>query len=91
MKNDVDKLLKKHQQLTQSDFRRVLSHVQRQQEEWFINTLLIEDCETPFKYKRKQKYRDITGQRVNLTYYPDVESVAGMEFDIMRVVRLKIA
>ena len=71
--------------------RKVTSHVQRQAGEWIINTLMIEGCDVPFKYKRKQKYKDIKGQRVNLTYYPDTETVAGIEMEVMTVVRIKVA
>ena len=38
----------------------------------------------------KKMYKNIKGQRVNLTYYADKESVAGMELEIMKVVRVKI-
>jgi hypothetical protein len=36
-------------------------------------------------------YKNIKGQRVNLTYYPTTESVAGIEMEVMNVVRIKIA
>jgi hypothetical protein len=86
----IKKLLQTHQQLTHSENMKVLSHVQRDDKEWIINTLMIEDCEVPFKYKRKKKYKNLKGQRVNLTYYPVQESVAGFEMDILKVVRIKI-
>ena len=70
---------------------KVTSHVQREKGEWIINTLMVEGCEAPFKYKRKRKYKSINGQRVNLTYYPDTETVAGIEMEVMNVVRIKIA
>jgi len=92
MKNKaVDKLLKSHQKLTHSEMVKVTSHVQRDTKEWVLNTIMIEDYDVPFKYKRKKKYKNITGQRVNLTYYPITESVAGMEMETMKVVRIKIA
>ena len=91
MKSDVDKLLKKHDELTHSEMQRVTSHVQRQAGDWIINTLIIEGCSAPFKFKRKDKYRDLKGARVNLTYYPDVETVAGFEYEVMNVVRIRIA
>ena len=91
MKSPVDKLLDKHKPLIQSDFRKVVSHVQRDQGEWLVNTLMIEGCDTPFKYKRKKAYKNLTGQRVNLTYYVDHETVAGIEMEIMKVVRIKIS
>ncbi len=92
MKNKpVEKLLKTHQRLTHSEMQTVLSHVQRDTKEWVLNTLMIEGCDVPFKYKRKKMYKNIKGQRVNLTYYPTTESVAGMDMEIMKVVRIKIA
>ena len=91
MKTDPDKLLKKHKKLVHSEMLKVASHVQRQDGDWIINTLMIEGYDVPFKYKRQKAYKNIKGARVNLTYYPDIEVVAGMEFEVMRVVRIKIA
>ena len=92
MKNKaVNKLLNTHQKLVHSESVKVLSHVQRDDKEWIINTLMIEGCEVPFKYKRKKMYRNIKGQRVNLTYYPATETVAGIEMEVMKVVRIKVA
>lgn len=91
MKTDPTKLLQKHQQLVHSENRKVSSHVQRQQDEWFINTIMLDGCDTPFRYKRKQRYKNLQGARVNLTYYPDQQMVAGMPFEIMTVVRIRIA
>jgi hypothetical protein len=90
-KNPVEKLLKAHENLTHSEMMKVVSHVQREQGEWLINTLMIEGCSAPFRYKRKKKYKNLEGQRVNLTYYPEVEKVAGFELEVMTVVRVKIA
>ena len=70
---------------------KVSSHVQREAGDWIINTLMIEGYDVPFKYKRKKRYRSLQGSRVNLTYYPDTERVAGMDIEIMRVVRVKIS
>ncbi len=91
MASAVDKLLKNHQKLTHSDMLKVVSHVQRESGEWIINTLMIEGHSVPFKFKRKQAYKNVKGQRVNLTYYPSVESIAGMEMEVMNVVRIKIS
>lgn len=88
---DVKKLLKSHQELTQTDNIKVVSHVQRESDEWFINTIMIEDVDVPFKYKRKKQYKTLVGQRVNITYYPAVENVAGFEMEIMNIVRIKVA
>jgi hypothetical protein len=91
MKSDPDKLTKKHKKLVHSELMKVTSHVQRNDDDWIINTLMIEGYDVPFKYKRQKPYKNLKGQRVNLTYYPVVEVVAGLEFEIMNVVRVKIA
>jgi len=91
LKSEPKKLLKKHPQLTHSDMAKVISHVQRKQDEWILNTVLIEGCDVPFKYKRKKQYKNLTGQCVNLTYYPSDETVAGIEMEFMKVVRIKIS
>lgn len=91
MKTDAEKLVKKHEKLVHSEMQKVTSHVQRQDDDWIVNTVMVEGCEVPFKYKRKQEYKNLKGARVNLTYYPDIEKVAGMDFEVMNVVRIKIA
>jgi hypothetical protein len=91
MKSTPEKLLKKHEKLTHSDMLKVTSHVQRNEGDWIINTLMIEGCDAPFKYKRRKPYKNLKGQRINLTYYPVTETVAGIEFEMMNVVRIKIA
>jgi len=91
MKSSPEKLIKKHKELTHSDMMKVSSHVQRESEGWILNTLMIEGYAVPFKYKRTRLYKSLKGQRVNLTYYPDMEIVAGLEFEVMRVVRIKVS
>ena len=91
MKSEPEKLLKKHSRLVHSDMMKVVSHVQRESGEWIINTLMLEACEVPFKYKRKRLFKNLKGQRVNLTYYSDYETVAGMNIEIMTVVRIRVA
>lgn len=91
MKSSPEKLLKKHEQLTHSEVMTVTSHVQRNEGDWIINTLIVEGCEVPFRYKRTKPYKNLKGRRVNLTYYPITEMVAGIEFDVMNVVRIKIS
>lgn len=91
MNDDPKELTKKHQQLIHSEMLKVTSHVQREKGEWFINTILVEGYEVPFKYKRKRRYRNLEGQRVNLTYYPDSQNVAGINMEIMTVVRIRVA
>ena len=92
MQTDPDKLIKKHHKLIHSDHQRIISHTQREKGDWFINSLMIEGCDVPFKYKRQQKYKQLSkGQRVNLTYYPEKKIVAGLEFEYMKVVRIKVS
>ena len=91
MLSDPQKLLKKHEKLTQSDMFKVTSHVQRRDGDWIINTIMVEGYEVPFKFKRRDEYKNVKGARVNMTYYPVVESVAGLGFEVMKVVRIKIA
>jgi hypothetical protein len=52
---------------------------------------MLEDYDVPFKYLRKKLYKNLKGARVNITYYPHTEDIAGMEFEIMKVVRIKRA
>ena len=89
MEKEVKKLLARHADLTHSNMKKVVSHQQREAGGWFVNTIMIEDCDTPFRYKRRKRYRDLTGARVELTYYPTTETVAGIEMEVMNVVRLK--
>lgn len=89
MKHSVDKLVQKHQQLIHTDNIKVTSHIQREAGEWFINTIMIEGYEVPFKYKRKKLYKDLKGQHVNLTYYPKTDNVAGIDIEVMNVVRIR--
>ncbi|TYK66449.1 hypothetical protein [Colwellia echini] len=90
-KNAAQKLVNKHDKLTHSENMKVVSHVQRDNDEWIINTLMLENIDVPFKYKRKKLYQSLQGQRVNLTYYPDIETVAGFEIEVMSVVRIKVS
>lgn len=89
MKTDANKLLKKHNTLNHTEMLKVTSHVQRSEGEWIINTLMVEGHDVPFKFKRKTPYKNIRGQRVNMTYYPVIEKVAGLDFEFMKVVRIK--
>lgn len=89
MKSPVKKLLQAHEKLIQSDMMKVESHVQRESEDWILNTLMIEGYTVPFKYKRRKQYKNLKGQRVNLTYYVSSESVAGIDMEVMNVVRIK--
>ncbi len=91
MKSDVDKLLGKNAQLNQLDTVKVVSHVQREVDSdgWFINTLLLEGYDVPFRYRRKKRYQSLKGAPVNITFYPHTEQVAGMDIEVMKVVRIR--
>ncbi len=91
MRGDPEKLVKKHEQLIHSDNMKVTSHVQRNEGDWIVNTLMVEGCDVPFKYKRKKPYKNLTGQRVNLTYYPDPQVISSLEFELMKVVRIRVS
>lgn len=88
---EVGNLLAKHQSLNHSEMCKVVSHVQREEGEWILNTLMLEGQDVPFRFKRKKGYRNLKGARVNLTYYRQVEEIAGMEFEFMKVVRIRQA
>jgi hypothetical protein len=88
-KSPITKLLDTDQQLTHSESMKVVSHVQREDKEWWSNTLMLQDYDVPFKYKRKKRYQSLQGARVNITYYASTEEIAGMPFEYMKVVRLK--
>ncbi|MDO6565651.1 hypothetical protein Q4561_01140 [Alteromonas sp. 1_MG-2023] len=89
MKSETDKLISKHGQLNQSDNMKVVSHVQREEDDWVRNTVMLEGIDVPFIYRRKKLYQNLKGARVNITYYRQVEEVAGIEFETMKVVRIK--
>jgi len=89
VKSDVNKLLKKNKQLNQLDSVKVISHVQRESGDWIKNTLMLEGYDVPFKYSRNKLYKNLQGASVNLTYYPQTELVAGLEFESMKVVRIR--
>ncbi|MCP8899661.1 hypothetical protein [Gilvimarinus xylanilyticus] len=89
MKSDPKKLVDKNQNLIHSEMMKVVSHVQRDQGEWILHTVMVEGCDVPFKFKRKGNYQNLKGARVNMTYYPETEKVAGIDFEIMKVVRIK--
>jgi hypothetical protein len=91
MQSDPKKLVEKNRNLTHSELLKVTSHVQREQGDWILHSLMVEGCDVPFKFKRKGNYQSLKGARVNLTYYSEQETVAGMNFEVMKVVRIKRA
>ena len=82
-------LLKSNQTLIHSSFQKVTSHVQREEDEWIINTLMIEGCDTPFQYKRKKLYQSLKGAQVDITYYCSKKEIGGLEFETFNIVRIR--
>jgi hypothetical protein len=91
MKSESEKLTKKHKELTHTDNLKVISHVQREEDDWIINTLMFENIDTPFKYKRKQLYKSLINHRVNITYYVSKEDIAGFDIEVMNIVRIRMS
>jgi hypothetical protein len=89
-KTDAKALTDKHKALVHSEQKTVVSHVQREVDEWFLNTIMIKGLDVPFKYRRKKLYKSLQNQQVNITYYPANETVAGFEIEIMKIVRIKV-
>ena len=89
MKTCAEKLIKQHPDLTHTKNMKVTSHVQRPANGWILNTLVIENCDAPFRFKRKSHYKNLENQYVNMTYYPVQEKLAGLDFEYMKVVRIK--
>lgn len=89
MKTDAKTLLKKNPKLNHLEAVKVESHVQRPKDGGYLNTLMLKGYEVPFKYWRNEQYRSLKGAPVNVTYYPETESVAGMDIEIMKVVRVR--
>jgi len=90
-KHDIStKLTQRHPKLTHTENIKVISHVQRESDDWQLNILMLDGVDVPFKYKRKKQYKNLKGNRVNVTYYPDSEKVAGFDIEIMKIVRIKV-
>ncbi|WP_076418200.1 hypothetical protein [Colwellia sp. UCD-KL20] len=91
MKSESDELLKKHQKLIHTNNLKVTSHVQREENDWIINTIMFENIDVPFKYKRKKIYKSLIHNRVNVTYYVSKENIAGFAIEVMNIVRIKVS
>lgn len=50
---------------------------------------MLEGYDVPFNGQRKKQYRNQKDALVNLTYYPQTESAAGLEFEYMKIERLR--
>ena len=88
-KKAVDELLKKHDKLNHLEGVKVISHTQREKEEWVYHTLMISGYDVAFKFKRNKKYKSLQDQLVSLVYYSEEQTVAGFPIEIMQVVRVK--
>lgn len=88
---NLKKFLAENEQLVHSRMKKVESHVQRQVDNWIQNTLLIEDCDIPFKYKRQKRYKSLQGARVDIIYYPSHEEIAGIPFEYMKVIKINLS
>lgn len=87
----IKKFLAENDNLIHATMQKISSHVQRRKGEWVFNTVLIEGYEVPFKYKRQKDYKSLQGASVDMIYYPDKETIAGMEFEYMKVVKINIS
>lgn len=86
----VENRLQQHDQLVHGELMQVASHVQRFNGECMINTLMMDGYDSPFKYGRKNKCRNLKGKQVDLSYYPSTEVIADFEMKIMKVVQIKV-
>ncbi|UUO22791.1 hypothetical protein FGD67_06030 [Colwellia sp. M166] len=89
-KTDAKSLTDKHESLIHTEQQTVVSHVQREVDDWYLNTIMLKDLDVPFKYRRKKRYKSLQSQQVNITYYPANETIAGFEIEIMKIVRIKV-
>ena len=87
----IKKFLAENDNLIHATMQKISSHVQRRKGEWVFNTVLIEGHEVPFKYKRQKDYKSLQGASVDMIYYPEKETIAGMEFEYMKVVKINIS
>ena len=87
----IKKFLTDNEHLVHSQMQKIESHVQRQKEEWFLNTVLVEGYDVPFKYKRKKRYKSLQGAFVDIIYYPAKENIAGMDFEYMKVIKINLS
>ena len=89
MKSDPTKIIEKHPAANHLERAKVISHVQRDDGQWVRHTVMLEGYDVPFRFLRREKYQTLKGARVNVTYYPQAEQVAGIAFEFMKVVRIK--
>ena len=83
------KLLSENEQLVHAQNQKIESHVQRQDGDWIINTIMLEGYSVPFRYKRRRRYKSLKGAQVDIIYYADVEQIARMDFEYMKVIKIQ--
>lgn len=84
----LKQLLAENPALVVSEMQKVSSHQQRQVGDWVQNTVMIENSLVPFKYRRMRKQQSLKGAQVDVVYYPEKETIAGIEMEVMKVVRI---
>ncbi|MDX1451277.1 MAG: hypothetical protein R3183_01885 [Oleiphilaceae bacterium] len=89
VKTTLKALHAKHPELLEAQNQKVLRHTQRREGEWVIHTLMIEGVDAPFQFRRPKELRPLEGCRVNLSYYIDSQKLAGEDFEVMKVVRVR--
>lgn len=91
MKQGQPARMKDKPALLEARDQKVTSHTQRQDGEWILHTLMLENLDTPFQFRRPKGYRSLQGARVNISYYIETRKLAGEDFEIMKVVRIRRA
>lgn len=56
-------MLATHEHLVHSEGVTVVSHMQREKAEWIQHTVMIEDCDVPFKFRRVKSIVICKGKR----------------------------
>ncbi len=82
---------RKQPALLEAREQKVSSHTQRPDGDWVLHTLMLEGIDTPFQFRRPKGYRSLQGARVNLSYYIETRKLAGENFEVMKVVRIRRA
>ena len=60
----AQKLVKKHDKLVHSENMKVTSHVQRECDDWVINTLMLDKLDVPFKYSENNCIKHYKGKEL---------------------------
>jgi hypothetical protein len=90
-KTALQLLLETHPNLVHSELCRVTSHVQREEDGWYVNTLLIAKTDVPFIFKRRKKYNKLVDRVVVIKYITEGYDIWGVDLETMKVVRIKVS